>query len=72
MRRGWLVYAALLAAPVARGEESGWVVLFDGKTMANWDDPRQKTPPGDAWTIDDGCLKANRRPHIVLREHDVG
>jgi hypothetical protein len=65
VRRGWLVYAALLAAPVARGAESGWVVLFDGKTMANWDDPRQKTPPGDAWTIDDGCLKANRRPHIT-------
>jgi hypothetical protein len=33
--------------------------------MAGWDDPRQKVPPGDAWTIDDGCLKANRGAHIT-------
>ncbi len=43
----------------------GWVLLFDGKTMDNWVDPRQKTPPGDAWTIEDGCLKAQRRPRIT-------
>ncbi len=56
---------ALLAAPLGSHAQSGWVSLFDGKTMAGWDDPRQKTPPGDAWTIDDGCLKANRSPRIT-------
>jgi Domain of Unknown Function (DUF1080) len=54
-----------LALPLVCQAQSGWIVLFDGKTMAGWDDPRKKTPPGDAWTIDDGCLKANRHPHIT-------
>jgi hypothetical protein len=39
-------------------KKAGWILLFDGKTMNHWVDPRQKTPPGDAWTIEDGCLKA--------------
>lgn len=44
---------------------AGWTLLFDGKTMNGWDDPRMKSPPGDAWTIEDGCLKANRNPRIT-------
>ena len=44
---------------------AGWTLLFDGKTMHGWDDPRMKSPPGDAWTIEDGCLKANRNPRIT-------
>ena len=44
---------------------AGWTLLFDGRTMNGWDDPRAKTPPGDAWTIEDGCLKANGHPRIV-------
>ena len=43
----------------------GWKLLFDGKTMNGWEDPRQKTPPGDAWTIEDGCLKAQARPRVT-------
>ncbi len=43
----------------------GWLLLFDGKTMKGWDDPRLKTPPGDAWTIEDGCLKARANPRIT-------
>jgi len=43
---------------------AGWTLLFDGKTMNGWDDPRMKTPPGDAWTIEDNCLKAVPRSHI--------
>jgi len=45
--------------------QAGWVLLFDGQTMKGWDDPRAKTPPGDAWTIEDGCLKANPHPRIT-------
>jgi len=44
---------------------AGWVLLFDGQTMNGWDDPRAKTPPGDAWSIEDGCLKANAKPRIT-------
>lgn len=64
MKLVWYLGALLAAAPLACAQ-SGWISLFDGKTMAGWDDPRQKNPPGDAWTIDDGCLKATRHPHII-------
>jgi Domain of Unknown Function (DUF1080) len=57
--------AALLFQPGPCQAQSGWVALFDGKTMAGWDDPRLKDPPGDAWSIDDGCLKANHGAHIT-------
>jgi len=41
------------------------MLLFDGATMTGWDDPRLKSPPGDAWTIEDGCLKAKAGPRIT-------
>jgi hypothetical protein len=44
---------------------AGWVLLFDGRTMHGWDDPNLKTPPGDAWSIEDGCLKAHANPRIT-------
>jgi hypothetical protein len=44
---------------------AGWELLFDGRTMNGWDDPRSKTPPGDAWSIEDGCLKAHANPRIT-------
>jgi len=46
-------------------ERAGWMLLFDGRTMSGWDDPRLKTPSGDAWSIEDGCLKAHAHPHIT-------
>jgi hypothetical protein len=45
-------------------KSAGWQSLFNGKDMSGWDDPRQKTPPGDGWTIEDGCLKACAHPRI--------
>jgi hypothetical protein len=64
MRTAVRVWVALALAAACQAQ-SGWVTLFDGKTMAGWEDPRQKTPPGDAWAIEDGCLKANRHPRIT-------
>jgi hypothetical protein len=46
-------------------KKDGWILLFDGKTMNHWVDPRQKTPPGDAWTIEDGCLKTLHHARIT-------
>ena len=45
--------------------KAGWILLFDGKTMNHWVDPRQKSPPEDAWTIEDECLKAKAHPRTT-------
>ncbi len=47
-------------------KRAGWILLFDGSTMNGWDDPRSKSPAGDAWSIEDGCLKA--KAHAVITE----
>ncbi len=44
---------------------SGWRLLFDGRSFDNWQDPAARTPPGDSFVIDDGCLKAVPHPRIV-------
>jgi hypothetical protein len=68
-----ILASALLAGVGANGElnkltseekPAGWILLFDGKSMKGWVDPRLKKPPGDAWTIEDGCLKATSKPRI--------
>ena len=46
-------------------KSAGWKLLFNGRDMTGWDDPRLKNPPGDAWTIADGCLKANAHPKLT-------
>jgi hypothetical protein len=46
-------------------KSAGWKLLFDGKSYANWEDPTKKSPPGDSFTIADGCLKAVAHPKIV-------
>ncbi|MGC9950639.1 MAG: DUF1080 domain-containing protein [Bryobacteraceae bacterium] len=65
MKLAWCVLVVALGASLPCPGQSGWVAIFDGKTMAGWDDPRQKVPPGDGWTIDDGCLKANAGAYIT-------
>src|ERR1035438_4795448 len=46
-------------------KSDGWKLLFNGNDMSGWDDPRQKNPAGDAWTLDDGCLNAHANPRIT-------
>jgi hypothetical protein len=48
----------------AKERAAGWRLLFDGKTYANWEDPTKKAPPGDSFTIADGCLKPVAHPKI--------
>ncbi len=48
----------------AQERAAGWKLLFDGKTYAGWEDPTKKSPPGDSFTIEDGCLKSTSHPNI--------
>lgn len=43
---------------------AGWKLLFDGHSMKGWRDPTKMTPVGDSWSIEDGCLKANKKPRV--------
>ncbi len=45
-------------------KSAGWRLLFDGHSYANWEDPTRKSPPGDSFVIEDGCLKAVPHPKI--------
>lgn len=65
------VFAAAVCAAqqpntlTAAEKAEGWQLLFDGKTFQGWRDPASLSPPGDAWAIEDGCLKAVPHPRIV-------
>jgi hypothetical protein len=43
---------------------SGWILLFDGKSLDGWEDPSQENPPGNAWIVQDGCIKATSLPRL--------
>jgi hypothetical protein len=68
-----LAILAILAAVGVSGQNTltkqekkqGWILLFDGKSFAGWEDPTKRTPPGDAWTIEDGTIKTLRRAKIT-------
>lgn len=60
---GWLCAADNQLS--SKEKKAGWVLLFDGETFANWQDPTQKSPPGDSFTIQNGCLKATAHPKIT-------
>ena len=49
----------------ASEQRDGWTLLFDGKTLSHWNDPSKLNPAGDAWTIEDGCIKTIPRPQIT-------
>lgn len=49
----------------AQEQAAGWKLLFDGSNMDAWLDPAQLNPPGDAWSIEDGCLAAKPHPRIT-------
>ena len=74
LRTGALACAVLMVSGLraadneltAKERADGWRLLFDGKTYANWDDPARKSPPGDSFTIEDGCLKSV--PHAKIEE----
>lgn len=50
----------------SKEKKDGWILLFDGKSLSAFNDPKKKTPPGDGWEVVDGTIHA--RPHPNLRE----
>ena len=48
----------------AQEKAAGWRILFDGWSFAGWEDPTRKTPPGDSFVIENGCLKAVAKPRF--------
>jgi hypothetical protein len=46
-------------------KKAGFRLLFDGHTLNGWRDPASETPPGQAWIIEDGCLKTTPKPPIT-------
>ncbi len=67
--------AAVAAAPAMAGsapntlsteeKSAGWKLLFDGHSFAGWENPALKSPPGDGWSIEDGCLKSTKHPRMI-------
>src|SRR5689334_6635968 len=46
-------------------KKEGWVLLFDGSSLEKWQDPRRLDPNADAWTVEDGAIKAKAHPRIT-------
>lgn len=44
--------------------KAGWVLLFDGKSFAGWNDPGRRSPAGMSWKVEDGWLVAQPNPRI--------
>jgi hypothetical protein len=59
---GWLCAADNQLT--SKEQKTGWILLFDGQSFANWEDPARKSPPGDSFSIEDGCLKATAHPKL--------
>jgi hypothetical protein len=63
-----VMVAALSAAEpnqlTPQEKAAGWQLLFDGKSLKGWEDVRKSTPPGDAWTIEAGCIKSVASPKL--------
>jgi hypothetical protein len=48
-------FLALHALPQANAQEAGWVTLFDGKSIDNWDQVG-----GSNWHVADGAIVADK------------
>jgi hypothetical protein len=64
-RREFLAAAVVVPALTPEEKAAGWELLFDGHSFEGWENPAGKQPPGDAWSIEDGCLKATAKPRII-------
>jgi hypothetical protein len=52
-------------------QKQDWIIMFDGKTFANWRGYNRSDMP-KCWTIEDGTLKINRRSASFEGNNDRG
>jgi type 1 glutamine amidotransferase len=57
----WIAGLALLLVGSSRADDDGFVSIFDGKTLANWDG----NP--DLWRVEDGCITGETTPEKVAK-----
>src|SRR5436309_7386925 len=55
-----LTWAQLNTLSAAEKKE-GWKLLFDGKTFNGWQSYVGGGAPGTSWSIEDGCIKNDKR-----------
>jgi hypothetical protein len=62
----------LLAAPLLAADPNtltpaekaaGWMLLFDGRTTAGWQEVTGLSVPAESWRVEDGCLRALNSGH---------
>jgi len=59
----------------AAGMAGGWRSLFDGHTLAGWDDPGRRSPVGDSWAVRDGWIVSTPKPRLredLLTKEEFG
>jgi len=52
---GVLAFAANYVAPEAAGQDTGWVTLFDGKSLDGWDQVGESN-----WRVEDGAIVVDK------------
>jgi Domain of Unknown Function (DUF1080) len=55
-------------------KQTGWRLLFDGKTLAGWRAYNKQSPPGAGWKVEDGLLKkaGGQRGGDIVTEDQFG
>jgi Domain of Unknown Function (DUF1080) len=55
-------------------KQTGWRLLFDGKSLAGWRTYNKQTPPGAGWKVEDGLLKkvGGQRGGDIITEDQFG
>jgi hypothetical protein len=55
-------------------KQTGWRLLFDGKTLAGWRAYNKQSPPGAGWKVEDGLLKkvGGQRGGDIITEDQFG
>lgn len=55
-------------------KQTGWRLLFDGKTLKGWRAYNKQSPPGAGWQVEEGVLKkvAGQRGGDIVTEDQFG
>jgi hypothetical protein len=59
----WLPAAEAPNALTPAEKSAGWILLFDGRTTAGWQEVTGLPVPAESWRVEDGCLRALNSGH---------